>query len=813
MINTNRDFHYKTHMKKFILIIAFIILFLTSGCSRNTAVEPTSTPEASPTTGPTPTETATPIPTPTPSPQPHVRLENANTAFLNGDFDTARSEYKSAIEYSQDATIIGPARVKLGRMAYLSKDSTAALDYFRQVVDSDASDFTKSEAHFYLGLIYTDLQRYTDAAVEYGSYIELMPEPLGAYVYTLQGDAYANSAQPMLAAQAYQAAINQPGADIITLKIKIGQSLTAVNDYQTALNLYEEIFNTTTSDYVRAQVDLLVGQIYLQQGQSQLAYDRFLDAVNNYPRAYDSYSALVALVDNGVDVSDLNRGIVDYYAGQYGIAADVLKTYIDENPDHDGAAHYYRAWAFTKNEQYENAIAEWDALINDHPNDRFWSTAYDEKSYDQWYYFGRYDLATTTMLDFVQLAPQDSMAPFLLFEAGRTFERNDQLDESVTTWQRVADEYPNSDYAYMAIFFSGINRFRQNNYTDAFNYFQRAGALATDPTETAGAYFWMGKASKASGDDATAQSYWQQALKQDPTGYYSIRSRDLITGRDPYQGCKVLDLAVDLNKEIAGADAWMIQTFNLDPSTKFTEMGALLADTRLQRAAEYWRLGLFDQSRNEVSSYRTEKETDPLIQYQLGRWLLEMGMNREAILAERQVLSLAGLDDNGTLSAPIYFNHVRFGPYFKEYVLKAANETGLDPLLIYSVIRQESLFEPFIVSSAGAEGLMQMMPATAREVSSQSGWPPVFLDDDIFRPQVAISLGSYFLDQQIRLQGGNTFAGLAAYNGGMGNASAWLERSQGDNDLYLEVVRYKETRDYLRAILEQFNLYKTYYCR
>lgn len=801
-------------MKNIILISTLFLLFLSVGCAGNSAaVEPTATVAVSATPSPTSTETATPIPTPTPSPQPHVRLEIANTAFANGDFDSARTEFLNAIQFSQDQTIIGPARVKLGRMAYLGNDTTAALEHFRQVIESDASDFTKSEAHFYLGQVYTDLQRYDDAAAEYGAYLLAMPEPIGAYVYTLQGDAYANASNPQLAAQAYQTALNLPGANTTALQIKIGQAAASLNDYQTALSLYQEVFNTTISDYDRAQVDLLVGQIYLQQGETQAAYDRFLDAVNNYPRAYDSYSALVALVDNGVEVSDLNRGIVDYYAGQYGIAADVLKSYIDSDATHDGTAHYYRAWALTKNEKYEDAIAEWDALITDHPNDRFWSTAWDEKSYDQWYYLGRYDLAVDTMFDFVQTAPQDSLAPSLLFEAGRTYERNDQLDESVAAWQRLADEYPNSDYAYMGIFFSGINRFRQQNYADAQTFFQRAAALATDPTETAGAYFWMGKATQAGGDDAKAQEYWQQAMKQDPTGYYSIRARDLVTGRQPYQSCKVLDLAVDIDGEIAGADAWMIQTFNLDPTTKFDDMGALLADTRLQRASEFWRLGLFELARNEVSSYRTEKESEPVLQYQLGRWLLQMGMYREAALAERQVLSLAGLDDNGTLSAPIFFNHVRFGPYYKDYILKAAADTGLDPLLIYSVIRQESLFEPFIVSSAGAEGLMQMIPATAREVSSQSSWPPVFLDDDIFRPQVSIALGSYFLEQQIRLQDGNIYSGLAAYNGGMGNASAWLERSQGDNDLYLEVVRFKETRNYLRAVLELFNLYKTFYCR
>lgn len=800
-------------MKNQRILISLVILSLLSACTG--ARTHTATLAALDATKPASRLPATPTPAPTPtsSPQPLARLDTANTAFMNGDFDTAQTEYQNAIEFSQDIEIQERARVKLGRIAYLEGDSNKALELFRQVTASSAGTDSVSEAHFFLAQIYDDLNRYEDAASEYSAYLTLESSPLASYIYELQGDDYTDAGLYSQARESYDKSLQQPGADSITLKLKLGQTAAALGEDQTALDLYQEVFNVSTSEYVRAQVDLLTGQIYLKQGNALSAYDRFQDAVNNYPRAYDSYSALVALVNDGVAVNELNRGMVDYYAGQYAIAADVLKNYITQNPNHDGTAHYFRALALTNINDYTGAITEWDALIQDHPNDRFWATAWDEKSYTQWFYLGKYDEAANTMLDFVAAAPTDNLAPALLFEAGRTYERNNRLDMAISTWDRLSDEYPNSDYSYMGIFFAGITHYRQNQYAEALVSFQRASVLATDPTEVAGANFWMGKTANAAGDDASAQSYWQNAIQQDPTGYYSERARDLVTGRNPYQACKVLDLAVDLKSEIPGADAWMVQTFSLPQDTDFADNSIILSDARIQRAQEFWRLGLYSNARNEVESYRTENQNDALIQYRLGRWLFDLGVYRESILAVRQVLTLAGMDDNSTLTAPIYFNHVRFYPYYKNLVIAAANRYDLDPLLIYSVIRQESMFEPFIVSSAGAEGLMQMMPDTAREASSQADWPPVFLEDDIFRPQVAISLGSYYLQQQIRLQDGDIYAGLAAYNGGLGNASAWRERSNGDPDLYLEVVRFKETRDYLRSVLEIFNLYKIFYCR
>ena len=100
------------------------------------------------------------------------------------------------------------------------------------------------------------------------------------------------------------------------------------------------------------------------------------------------------------------------------------------------------------------------------------------------------------------------------------------------------------------------------------------------------------------------------------------------------------------------------------------------------------------------------------------RWL-KMGFYRSAIFTSRQVLTLAGMDNNATLNAPAYFNHIRFGTYFQDLVLSFANTEKIDPLFLFSVMRQESLFEGFASSGAGARGLMQIMPATGQEISDQ----------------------------------------------------------------------------------------------
>ena len=203
---------------------------------------------------------------------------------------------------------------------------------------------------------------------------------------------------------------------------------------------------------------------------------------------------------------------------------------------------------------------------------------------------------------------------------------------------------------------------------------------------------------------------------------------------------------------------------------------------------------------------------DAVLTYRLANYLLELGLYRSAITAARQVLTLAGMQDQqSSMLAPPYFNHVRYGLYYRDLIIPAAETNDLDPLFLFSVVRQESLFEGFVSSTAGARGLMQIVPATGADISKQLGWPIDFEPADLYRPNVSVAYGAHYLANNRRLLDGDLYAALAAYNGGPGNALAWQELSQGDPDLFLETVRAQESRDYIRRIYEIFIIYRRLY--
>jgi soluble lytic murein transglycosylase len=239
----------------------------------------------------------------------------------------------------------------------------------------------------------------------------------------------------------------------------------------------------------------------------------------------------------------------------------------------------------------------------------------------------------------------------------------------------------------------------------------------------------------------------------------------------------------------------------------------LESDPRFQRGNELWRLGLYNEARLEFEDLREAESEDPANSYRLANHLIEIGLYRSGILAARQVLTLADMDDAETLSAPIYFNHIRFGTYFRDLVIQACQTYDFHPLFLFSLIRQESLFEGFVRSSADARGLMQIIPSTGQEVASNAGWPPDYTSEDLYRPLVSINLGADYLDRQRAFLDGDIYAALAAYNGGPGNALTWQRLVPPDPDLYLEVIRFEETRLYIRRIYEIFNIYRQIYNR
>ena len=145
----------------------------------------------------------------------------------------------------------------------------------------------------------------------------------------------------------------------------------------------------------------------------------------------------------------------------------------------------------------------------------------------------------------------------------------------------------------------------------------------------------------------------------------------------------------------------------------------------------------------------------------------------------------------------------------EDIIRQQARAKGIDPALIAAVIYEESKFRDQ-TSHAGARGLMQITPATARFIARDSGGTR-FTEADLATPQINISYGAYYLRYLLRRYDGSETLAVAAYNAGETNVSRWLERSGGTDFDLQEDIPFPETRKYVEGVLHHRGQYREHY--
>jgi soluble lytic murein transglycosylase len=764
-----------------------------------------------------PTPEATFTPTVTPTPLPIARVGVGDRAFFNGEYENALLLYQTAFQDSPDVLVQAASKWGQARVYFAEERYDETLTALQALITEYPQSVHLGQAYFLQGLANYRLNNYQAAADAWQTYLIQRPGYLDAYAQELRGDALFDTLDYASALSAYTAATQQASlalGDDITLEMKIAATHAKMGNYESALALYDDITARAPNDYIKAQAAYESGVAYQALGKSEEALGKFRLSVENYWKSEYAYLSLVAMLDAGAEVNDLDRGLVDYFYGEYAVAIERFDIYLAANPTNDGTAYYYRALAYDALGNYDAALQNYSTFITNYSTHSKWGVAWGEKSDIERYNLGAYNVAAKTLLDFVAGAPNSELAAEYLMSAARIYERDAKYDEALQIWARVANEYPGSDQASLAVFLMGVIYYRNGDAVSALASFSRSLTLSARAEDQARGYLWIGKAQQKIGDHEAAMNAWREAQNRDPSGYYSVRARDLLVERAPFTPPISSNLTPDLNSERKDADSWVRLTFNLSADTDLSGLGVLAADGRIIRGTELWQIGLYQDARFEFESLRLELELnkDAVGSYQLTNYLLDLGLYRSAIFAARQVLTLAGLEEHAeSMMAPPYFSHIRYGLYYGDLVIPDAQTNGFDPLFVFSVIRQESLFEGFINSSAGARGLMQIVPSTGAQIVSQLNWPVNYNDKDLYRPDVSVALGAHYLATNRDLLNGDLYAALAAYNGGPGNSMQWRELSGDDPDLFLETVRFEETRNYIRNIYEIYAIYKRLY--
>ncbi|MBP7964142.1 MAG: transglycosylase SLT domain-containing protein [Caldilineaceae bacterium] len=780
---------------------------------------------ATPTATPTDASTATPTPTSTPTPLPSALLNEGLRLLRIGDYGPARLAFAQLLAPDQaDASLRVSAAYHMV-LAYLQDGddlgTLTALEQFNAEAEGAAlaNDHAyATDALFLRGEALADLGRYAEALTAFQGFLAARPD-LAQVTQVEIGHTYAALGDVAQAAAAYQAA-----ADAATDRIAQVQLLEDVAQYYVDNNLnanavqaYDAILARSVNVGYRTQIHYLAGQALAVAGDETAAIQRWQAATAEDPTSRYAYQALIELVSRQVPFDLYQRGYIDLMSSAWVPAVNAYQAFLDQADPADpkvALALHGMGQAYLGADNTAAAQSLFDRVLADYPDCACAGQAWMDKA-RSFAAAGDNAGARRTYRTFAGARPGDALAAEALWQSGLLAMRDGNQIEAAVDFLALADGFPSSKRAPDALYAIALGAQRSGLTAQAIIIFQR---LQSDyPTHKWSAVgYWLGRAHYERRENVAAQAQWRIVAGQEPDGYYGVLAglalQSTSAGNSPQgSGGSLLASVADVAgpaSTLAGddgsqgfAETWLAgwlpnvaapsilsATVAQDPDLI---MGRALLD--LQRRGE---------ALDALERVRLRYQDNPQAVYALMLEFERLGAYRHSLLAAWQLVNLspATLTEN----APVFVQRRIYPRPFAELIESEAQKHAIDSLLLFSLIRQESLFEEGARSYAAAQGLAQIIPDTAVWVAEQMGYPN-FSNDLIYRPVINVQFGAFYLDWVRDYLDGNLISALVGYNAGPGNADYWREISGPDDTLFVEILNVNEPRIYVQAIVS--NLY------
>ncbi|HZO19289.1 MAG TPA: transglycosylase SLT domain-containing protein [Gemmatimonadaceae bacterium] len=333
--------------------------------------------------------------------------------------------------------------------------------------------------------------------------------------------------------------------------------------------------------------------------------------------------------------------------------------------------------------------------------------------------------------------------------------------------------FPTISQAPQARFRAAVLAFAAGRYRSAANELDSLLALHPSAEDGMAARYWMGRALLAIGDTSTAMARWRTVAAEYPMTYYGVLAAQRL-GELPWAPPVVPD--------------------------SFAEIESLAE--AMDRVNHLEKLGMESEARTELEILAEAADSSE-------ERLLATGylMREHGLVARGVQLGMQAIRASPNVDARAY--RLVYPIVHREAIILESRRRNLDAALVAAIIKQESGFNPRATSSAGARGLMQMMPAVGRAVA-RSIDVPEWRTELLYQPDINLQLGIRHLEAFISRY--DAPYALAAYNAGESRLKRWLKRPGArDPEMFVERIPFTETRDYVRIVLRNRAMYRALY--
>ncbi len=697
------------------------------------------------------------------SPDQQQAFSRAAVLQRDGDQAAAAEIYQSLVG-APDAAVAVAARLRFGQALLGAGRAVDAVDVLQA---ADAAE-PGSPASFILGRALATLGRCQDALPALQRFVEanrgaFVAHGQVAQAACLQDLGRASDAVPLLEQAASSAAL--PRLQTIDFRERLALARLRAGDADGAAADYRALLSSARSDGYRAELEYELGIV-----TGDAAHLRA--AVQIDPKTRAAQAALDELVSLG-----------DPFARSF----EAGETRFEQD-------------------RYREALAAYSAFMDANPSDRRVPKAY----------YGRgvslvrlnQDRAGIAVLESIgQRFPNTLDAADGMFRGGRIRESLADLEGAAESYRLVMAQQDAGSRATDAQFRLAFVRFLQGRFADAAAGWRDLTSRVTAADDRAQAWFWLGKALRASGDAAAASAALVSARDADPRGFYGMRADDLLNGRDDPRAA--VDRTLPLVQRHADDDpsvelrAWAASRGDVGAAT-----ARVSGDAGLARAEALLSMGLRREALWEVSGVSDRIGNDVAGLAVLGAWEQQHGLYNAALLLGYDLASAARVS---LVSGPAPVRKLLYPLPHPAVLARAGQQLHTDPLLFSGLMLQESLMDQDVESAAQARGLSQMIASTAYEAARALGVYG-FRTSDLFHPNTSIQLGAYTFGRRLARYDNRIFPAVAAYNASQSSVDGWLlAAGSADVDTFAEAIPFTETYPYVQRIYTNYRQYLELY--
>ncbi|HCY37528.1 MAG: hypothetical protein A2X42_02855 [Candidatus Margulisbacteria bacterium GWF2_38_17] len=354
-------------------------------------------------------------------------------------------------------------------------------------------------------------------------------------------------------------------------------------------------------------------------------------------------------------------------------------------------------------------------------------------------------------------------------------------------YEKLYERYPESPLADDAIWEQGWFYYITEQYNRAYNVLKVAATLPQADDFTAKCVFWAAKAAQKDGNEEEAFRLYSKLFDKFAHTYYAFRVWDKFSTNQEHRQTL---LALPGN------------SLNLTTSENYS----MESNLRLNMLREF---GYESEFFAEVSHYKETNALSELFSKTLiSKYKYFQGDYYNCVKGIENIVYEEFQKYNQVPKDAIKFAYPKV---YWNLINKYAQEYSTDPYLVIALIREESRFKKDAKSCTNAQGLMQIMPGTAKDIAKRL-LKKNASTYDLTSAETNISMGTYYFTKLLSRFNNNVILALAGYNGGPTNALKWWDGKKNDDiDEFIETIPFSETRNYVQKVLKSYWMYKKIY--